>query len=223
MEFDDPSSPEYFKVKDHVGSLALLAVNSFASGYTTSFGIRDVVKVDVVLIDGPTAGQRFPDAMIFSTKMVPQLKASLGRVVLGRIAMGQARPGQNAPYVLDKPTQGDVSTANAWVEANGPIEAHVVEMEPAPAPQPQYPPFTPGVPNGQYAGVPGQGFYGPPPQQDQGQWRVSGQPVQTPAQATYTAPPQQQPQTAGAGAAQYGTPPGRTYTTVAPAADEPPF
>ena len=135
MPFESPDTSDQFQVKDHVGSLALIAVNDFSPQFRTSFGTKDIVRCEVVLIEGPTAGDRYPDAMLFNSKMVPQLRGKVGATVLGRFALGEAKAGQNAPLILLEPTTADVEIANAWVKANGDVDCRPVDQLPPPPPQ----------------------------------------------------------------------------------------
>lgn len=130
MEFGTPASAEQFQIKEYVGSLAIIAVNGFVSQFPTSFGLRDTVRCEIVIIDGDKAGARFSDGMIFGFKIVGQLKGQVGSVVLGRIGLGRAKPGQNPPYELAEATMADVALANEWVKANGDIVANVLPDDP---------------------------------------------------------------------------------------------
>lgn len=128
MGFAEPDSPDQFKVADHVGSLALIAVNGHQPEFTTAYGTRAIIRCEIAIIDGPTAGQRYGDAMLFQSKLVPQLRGSIGQTVLGRFAKGKPQPGQNAPLILDKPTHDDVAIAEKWVQDNGDVESHPIDM-----------------------------------------------------------------------------------------------
>lgn len=127
MGWSDPSESEFFEIKQHVGSLCLIAVNEYVPSMTTTMGTSPAVRAEVAIVDGPGAGKRYPDALFFGKKIVPQLKASIGSTILGRIVTGQARPGQSAPYQLEKATGEDAAKANAWVAANGDVESTPVD------------------------------------------------------------------------------------------------
>lgn len=123
MAWTDPSDSEFFQIKSHVGSLCLIAVNEFIPSMTTAMGTGAAVRAEVAVIDGPGAGARYPDALFFGKRIVPQLKSSVGSTVLGRIVTGQAKAGQSAPYQLDKAAPGDADKANAYVSAYGDVES----------------------------------------------------------------------------------------------------
>lgn len=123
MGWTDPSDSEFFQIKSHVGSLCLIAVNEYLPSMTTAMGTSPAVRAEVAVIDGPGAGARYPDALFFGKKIVPQLKSSVGATVLGRIVHGQAKAGQSAPYQLDKAAPGDAEKANSYVAAYGDVES----------------------------------------------------------------------------------------------------
>lgn len=131
MTWDDPAESDFFTIKDHVGSLCLIAVNGFTEKFPTAMGERDTVKAEIVVIDGPGEGSRYGEALIFGAKIVPQLKGKIGSTVLGRINKGLAKAGQSAPYILDKASKEDAALANRWVKSHGDVEAHVERSVPA--------------------------------------------------------------------------------------------
>lgn len=187
--FDEPGSADQFSIKDHVGSLVLVAVNGFTPQFPTAFGLRDTIRCKIAVVSGPNEGKVYPDAMIFGSKIVPQLRSSMHRVVLGKVALGSAKPGQNAPYQLDKFSVEEAELANKWVEANGPFEPQPMEPEgqpmPQSQPQQQPPPQQQPQPNPTQwnGGYPGQG-------QPQGQPQGQQQGQQQTYAGSYTAPPQ---------------------------------
>lgn len=127
MGWTDPSDSEFFQIKTHVGSLCLIAVNEYVPSMTTAMGTGPAVRAEVAVVDGPGAGERYPDALFFGKKIVPQLKSSVGSTVLGRIVLGQAKAGQSAPYQLDKANGSDANKASAYVQTYGDVEAKPVD------------------------------------------------------------------------------------------------
>jgi hypothetical protein len=122
-DWSDPTDPEFFEIAKHVGSLCLIAVNEHIPTMTTSIGTGSAVRAEVAVVDGPNAGNRYPDALFFGKKIVPQLKASVGSTILGRIGQGEKQPGKNAPYIVEKARPGDADKANAYVKAHGDVES----------------------------------------------------------------------------------------------------
>lgn len=73
------------------------------------------IRGDVTVLDGPQAGQEYPDALIFPKVLQGQLRSRMGQLVLGRLAQGQAKPGQTAPWKLDTATAADEQVAEQWL------------------------------------------------------------------------------------------------------------
>lgn len=125
MNWDQPAESDFFKIAEHLGDLVLVAVNGYDPAFPTSMGPGPCIRAEIAIVEGTNAGARYPDALLFNKKIVPQLRTSLGSVILARIGQGTARPGQSAPYELNSFTKDDAQKANDWVKANGPVEANV--------------------------------------------------------------------------------------------------
>lgn len=121
--WDDPDNSEFFVIKDHVGDLLIIAVNEYIPQFPTTNGVRDTVKAEIAVVEGNGADLRFPDALLFGSKLVPQLRNKVGTTVLGRLNLGEKQAGKNAPYILDRPTAEDKALASKWVSANGSVTA----------------------------------------------------------------------------------------------------
>lgn len=142
MAWEDPSESDYFKIKEHVGALVLIAVNGFEPNISTAMGVGQAIRGEVAIVDGPDTGKRYPDALIFNKKLIPQLRNSIGSTILGRIAQGQANPGQSAPFILEKAGHGDAEKATAFVTKFGDVESHPADRSQA-NPQGAYAPDQP--------------------------------------------------------------------------------
>lgn len=118
-DWNDPDTSDFFSIKDHVGDLVILAVNKFTPNFPTINGERDTIHAEVAIVEGKGKDTRYAEALLFGSKLVPQLRNKIGSVVLGRIALGDKMPGKNAPYILNKPTEADKNAASKWVNANG--------------------------------------------------------------------------------------------------------
>lgn len=122
-DWDTPDTSDFFTIKDHVGDLVIIAVNEFTPDFVTAMGVRDTIKAEIAIVDGNEADTRYAEALLFGSRVVPQLRGKIGAVVLGRIARGTAKPGQSAPYLIEKPTQHDKELATKWVKVNGEVNA----------------------------------------------------------------------------------------------------
>lgn len=123
-DWDKPADSEFFVIKDNVGALCIFAVNEFLPQFRTKMGTSDTIKAEIVVLDGPNAGKRYGEGLLFGRALVPQLKGKVGgKPVLGRLTQNQAdaKPGQSAPYRIADPTDDDKAKASEWVKANGPI------------------------------------------------------------------------------------------------------
>lgn len=123
MSYDDPDTSDFFTIKNHVGDLVIIAVNEFMPNFPTAMGTRDTIKAEIAVVDGKNKGARYAEALIFGSKLVPQLRNKVGSVVLGRINTGLAKAGQSAPYILDKASPQEYDSADAWTKVNGDVNS----------------------------------------------------------------------------------------------------
>lgn len=101
-EFDTPGA--YVAMKDLLGELVLFTPTEYIEEVTTDFGTKDAVVTDLVVVS--QGGAKYSDVMIFQGSLIGQLKrrVSSGRKLLGVIGKGEAKKGQNAPYLIEAPT-----------------------------------------------------------------------------------------------------------------------
>ena len=97
------------------GRLVLVQPHSLETGITTAFGVADAIRADVVILDGPDAGTKHDDTLIFPKVLQSQLRNQVGQKVLGRVTQGQAKPGQSAPWILAEATDADTAIGVAWL------------------------------------------------------------------------------------------------------------
>lgn len=122
-DFAGPSSSN-FKIAEYVGQLLLITPKSVEEDVPTSFGEADAVRADVVILDGDSddVGEEHAEVLIFQRVLQGQLRPAIGKnMVLGRLTTGTAKKGQDAPYLLDDPTDKDKKIARAWLKANRPF------------------------------------------------------------------------------------------------------
>jgi len=116
--FADPAPPsDGIDWSAHNGHLLLIDVGDTET-VNTSFGEKDAVRADVVVLDGPDAGTRHGDTLVFPKLLVSQLKSRTGQKVLGRLGQGQAKVGQKPPWILAEATDADKQIGVAYL-ANG--------------------------------------------------------------------------------------------------------
>jgi hypothetical protein len=110
-QFDAPATGA--KITSFENCLLLITPTGTQEGVNTAFGAADATVVDLVVLDGPSAGQQHPGVLVFQKALQGQLrpKVGTGRMVLGRLGRGVAKPGQSAPWILGDPTEQDKQTA----------------------------------------------------------------------------------------------------------------
>ena len=117
-EFAAPATASGIKWEDYKGRLLMFDVKAQEVGMTTAFGTADPIRADVVILDGPDAGETITDTLVFPRVLISQLKPNVGRKVLGRLGQGAAKPGQSAPWTLTDATDDDKKIATAYVQKN---------------------------------------------------------------------------------------------------------
>jgi hypothetical protein len=115
--FAAPAAPgDGIKWEALTGRLVLVQPRSLEAGITTVYGVTEAVRADVVVLDGPDAGTKHDDTLIFPKVLQSQLKNRIDEKVLGRVSQGQAKPGQSAPWMLTEATEADIKVGVAWLE-----------------------------------------------------------------------------------------------------------
>lgn len=113
--FTDPGSTTRLEYKALNGRLLLIEPRSIEDSVNTSLGVKEAVRADVAVLDGPTAGATFPDSLIFPRVLIGQLRSRVGQKVLGRLGQGNATPGQNPPWILSQATDADKKVGVAYL------------------------------------------------------------------------------------------------------------
>lgn len=122
VELDSGENSERFRPAEHDGELLLLLCSSFSENVATSYGTKDAVEVDrVVVLDGPNEGQVYRGVRLFNTVLVQQLTtaAQQGKAAVGRMGAGAAGQNGRAPWKLMPATEEDQDKAGKWLEAQG--------------------------------------------------------------------------------------------------------
>lgn len=118
--FAQPASSSGFDLGANEGALLMITPTEYKEGIATSFGEKTAVEADVVILDGPNAGENIDGALIFPLVLQGQLRKFIGsgQVVLGRLGKGQAKQGQQAPWKLSDSTPEDQQIAQQWFNQN---------------------------------------------------------------------------------------------------------
>lgn len=121
-EFDTAGT--YVAIKDLLGELVLFTPTEYLEEVNTTFGTKDAVMTDVAVLTAEGGPVEHADVMILQGSLIGQLKRKIpgGRKLLGVIAKGEAKKGQNAPFILEAPTDDQKQMARDFL-AGRTIEA----------------------------------------------------------------------------------------------------
>lgn len=114
-EFDNAGS--YVAIKDLLGELVLFTPTEYVEEVETSFGTKDGVYTDLVVLTAEGGPAEYESCLIFQGSLIGQLKRKIpgGRKLLGVIAKGEPKKGQNAPYILASPTDEQQQMARDYL------------------------------------------------------------------------------------------------------------
>lgn len=146
-EFDNAGS--HVAIKDLEGETLLITPIEYLEEVATSFGTKDAVSCDVVVLHDDGTFTEHPETLIFQGALIGALKRRISkrngldrdpnsgvvtetvtttvRRVLGVLAKGEAKKGQSAPFILNSATDDQVALANAYV-AKYPAPAPVTRV-----------------------------------------------------------------------------------------------
>lgn len=118
--FAQPASTTGLDLNANEGALLMFKPTGIKEGISTTFGTSDAVETNVVILDGPNAGEKLNDVLIFPKVLQSQLKKHIdtGMIVLGRLGKGVAKQGQSAPWTLSDSTPDDQQAAQSWINQN---------------------------------------------------------------------------------------------------------
>jgi len=85
-DFDDADTSDFFTIKEHVGDLVIIAVNKFTPSFPTINGERDTIHAEVAIVEGKGVDTRYGEALLFGSKLVPQLRNKIGSTIVASTA-----------------------------------------------------------------------------------------------------------------------------------------
>lgn len=113
--FAAPAASAGITWADLDGLLLLIEPLSEEHGIPTVHGEAKAVRANVTVLDGPAAGERHDDTLIFPKILQSQVRPKIGEKVLGRLGQGNKKPGQSAPWILQEATPADVQIGVNWL------------------------------------------------------------------------------------------------------------
>lgn len=131
-EFDRAGTNRFnteVKFTEFLGELLLITPTEYIEDFETSFGTKDPVVADVVVLSHKGTPEH-KDVLIFQGSVIGALKPRIvtKRKMLGVLAKGEAKKGQAAPYVLDPPTDEQAQIARDYL-AGRTVEAAVAPVD----------------------------------------------------------------------------------------------
>jgi hypothetical protein len=130
--FAAPAASAGITWADLDGLLLLIEPLAEETGIPTVHGEAKAVRANVTVLDGPNAGERHDDTLIFPKILQSQVRPKIGEKVLGRLGQGNKKPGQSAPWILNEATPADVQIGVNWLAQS----ARPAAAQAAPAGQP---------------------------------------------------------------------------------------
>lgn len=121
--FSNPAAGGRFSAESNNGKLLLITPTSYKEGISTTFGVKDAVEANIVIVDEVNAGnsEEIDGALLFGGVLIGQTKPQIGKgLVLGRLGQGTAKPGQKPPWTLTDPTEADKDKARAYLASRAP-------------------------------------------------------------------------------------------------------
>lgn len=106
------------RIQDMVGMLLLCKPTEFIEGMGTTRGPSDVIRTDLVILDGDRQGELCEGVLVFQRALRRELKKILEGpkpYLVGRLEMGHAAPAQNAPYIFSTPTDEDIALVRQYL------------------------------------------------------------------------------------------------------------
>lgn len=111
--WENPSaSSNDFDLSSFVSCTLLFAVGGCHPNQATRFGVKPVVRANLIALNGERAGTEFNDVLIFNSRIVRQLRGSAGKAILGVIVL-DPNSTQGA-LVLEEATQEMKDYATAF-------------------------------------------------------------------------------------------------------------
>lgn len=110
---------DVFKPAEHANELVLVWPRDMRYNVQTPTGVTDGMACDIVVLDGPAAGQKFSNTLIFSAGLRNNLQSYLGdpNPALGRIIHVQLAGGKTTWNLADYSDQ-DAALASSYLQHN---------------------------------------------------------------------------------------------------------
>lgn len=124
---------DVFKPQDHQQELVLVWPRDMRYNVQTPTGVSDAMACDIVVLDGPAAGAKFSNTLLFSAGLRNNLQSYLGdpNPALGRIIKVELAGGKTTWNLADY-SDADAALATSYLQHN-PHTPAPVQQAPQPA------------------------------------------------------------------------------------------
>lgn len=116
--FGAPSGGGEHNLTDYLGELVLVTPTEWIESMPTKKGPTSAMRVDFVVLTGPSQGLEASDALVFQVVLKKDLKNIQRKgipMLLGRMAKGEERNGNSAPWLFVEATEDDKVLARQWL------------------------------------------------------------------------------------------------------------
>lgn len=118
-------------ITEYEGQLMLVTPTEYVPSMKTVHGVSDVVRADLVILDGPDGVEEVEDTLIFQRVLISALKkraefnekygvdeaTGYPKMILGVLIQdeSQKKPGQSAPWILAEPDAKQADLAREYL------------------------------------------------------------------------------------------------------------
>jgi hypothetical protein len=127
LPFEGGLPADSVKLKELVGCAVLVAVGGCHASVPTKFDPKPAVRVCLVVLNGPHAGQEYVDVLLFNAQPVRKLRGVPGRAFVGHVDIDDVSAANPAPLLLD-PSPEEYELAAKWHAQNPSRTAELVEI-----------------------------------------------------------------------------------------------
>ena len=122
--FKDPSEGGV-KITEFEGRLLLLTPTEYKTEVPTSFGEKDCVVADIVVLDGDNAPEQLDNVYMFQGKLIGATKSAVGKgMILGRLGKEKAtKSGYSDAWILNDATDDEKQVARDYLAKLEPFSA----------------------------------------------------------------------------------------------------
>jgi hypothetical protein len=127
LPFEGGLPADSVKLKELVGCAVLVAVGGCHASVPTRFDPKPAVRVCLVVLNGPHAGQEYVDVLLFNAQPVRKLRGVPGRAFVGHVDVDDPSAPNPASLLLD-PSAEEYELAAKWHAENPSRTAELVGL-----------------------------------------------------------------------------------------------